>query len=240
MKKQIVSMMMFVICFMFVGTEAMAQGVVVYKKNGAIMKVPYEELDSIVTYDKNLTQGYEFVDLGLSVKWAKCNVGADFPEDYGDYYAWGELTTKSDYSWNTYKWCEISDTSMIKYSTVGINISLEFEDDVARVKWGRQWRMPTEKEIGELCDKCIWQWITINGVNGHLVTGPNGNFIFLPAAGLCDGTDFEYQGSIGYYWSSMLGYNETAGNTLYFRSNYKEYSLCWYRFYGFTVRPVTE
>lgn len=127
---------------------------------------------------------HEAVDLGLSVKWATCNVGADSPEEYGDYYAWGETEVKSEYSWETYKWSNDSADSFTKYCQADNKIILDSEDDVAHVKWGGNWRMPTMDEVNELCDKCTWEWTTVNGVAGQLVTGPNGNSIFLPAAGL--------------------------------------------------------
>ena len=94
----------------------MAQGVIVYKKDGGQIKVPYANLDSVVTYcqqeevvQNEVIQGHECVDLGLSVKWATCNVGADSPEDYGDYFAWGETSTKSEFTYETYRWTEYDD-----------------------------------------------------------------------------------------------------------------------------------
>lgn len=260
MKKQIVSMMMFVICFMFVGTEAMAQGVVVYKKNGEVMKVPYEELDSIVTYNDEgediiqteMVQGHECVDLGLSVKWATCNVGANSPEESGDYYAWGETEIKNDYSWKTYKWCEGTKNSMTKYCLWSINGKvdnkklLDASDDVAYVKWGNEWRMPTLNEIVELCNECTWTWTIRHDVYGYEVTGSNGNSIFLPAAGKRSGTSYADCGnltSVGTYWSSDL-WNGTCcyAHCIFFyhndRADDKDESQ--YRYFGFPVRPVTE
>ncbi len=254
MKKQIVSMMMFVICVMSVGTEAMAQGVVVYKKNGEVMKVPYEELDSIVTYNDEgediiqteMVQGHECVDLGLSVKWATCNVGANSPEESGDYYAWGETSTKSEYSWETYKWCRGSATSLTKYNTdsslgsVDYKTVLDKSDDVAYVKWGDKWRIPTNEEVKELYDKCHWEYATCNGVNGRLVTGPNGNSLFLPYSGYYD-WEGEFVSNGANYWSSTLGkigdiyYDYNAFSHVLYLSGKNEYRYC-----GFTVRPVTE
>ncbi|MBQ8257892.1 MAG: TIR domain-containing protein [Bacteroidaceae bacterium] len=151
------------------------------------------------------------VDLGLSVKWASCNVGATAPEEYGDYYAWGETEEKSNYFWSTYKYCNGSYDSMTKYctssgyGTVDNKTTLEPCDDVASVKWGGTWRMPTRAEQQELISKCTWTWTTLNGVKGYRVTGPNGNSIFLPAAGYRNGTGVNYRGSGGLYWSSSLG-----------------------------------
>ena len=113
------------------------------------------------------------IDLGLSVKWASCNVGATAPEEYGGYYAWGETEEKSDYNWITYKHCNGSnETTMTKYctdssyGTVDNKTTLEQEDDVATVKWGGNWRIPTREELQELIDKCTWTWTTYNEVNG--------------------------------------------------------------------------
>ena len=187
------------------------------------------------------------VDLGLSVKWASCNVGAESPEEYGGYYAWGETEEKSNYSWETYKWCNGSYDTMTKYctnssyGTVDNKTILDPEDDVARVKWGDGWRMPTKDEIKELVNKCSWEWTTVNGVNGQKVTGPNGNSIFLPAAGRRDGTGLYYRGSVGYYWSGTLyEYDSYYAYYLCFYVWNYNWNDCHYRYYGFSVRPVTD
>ena len=153
---------------------------------------------------------YEAVDLGLSVKWATCNVGATKPEEYGDNFARGEVKPKKLYYWSTYKYCNGSEYSTTKYCTssnygiIDNNIVLDFEDDVATVNWKDSWRMPTDAEMTELREKCKWTWTTQNGVKGYKVVGPNGNSIFLPAAGyMLDGTPSS-AGSYGYYWSSSL------------------------------------
>ena len=183
--------------------------------------------------------GHEYVDLGLSVKWATCNIGASRPEDYGDYFAWGETRTKSDYSsWNTYKWCNGSETTLTKYK--GSNTQLESSDDAAHVKWGGRWRMPTRAEQDELRKNCTWQWTTQNGVNGYKVTGRNGNSIFLPAAG-----SMMYRlwkaGDQGCYWSSNThneGQYQMYGYILKFGS---EKAAQWgfgLRYEGAPIRPV--
>ena len=131
----------------------------------------------------------EAVDLGLSVKWANVNVGAISPEDYGDYFAWGETELKTDYSWSTYKFELGTDengpfskyVTNSSYGTVDNKTVLDPEDDAAHVNWGGSWRMPTDAEWTELRTKCTWTWTS--EVNGMLVTGPNGKSIFLPAAG---------------------------------------------------------
>lgn len=177
------------------------------------------------------------VDLGLSVKWACCNVGASVPEGYGGYYAWGETEEKCLYNLKDYKYYN---NSTGDYEYIGSNIS-GTQYDVAHVKWGGSWRMPTFSEILELVDKCSMKWTTYNGVNGRLVTGPNGNSIFLPAAGRRYGTDFYGRGSRGFYWSATLIENRSDyAYDLYFYSGYSFWGGGNGRFYGFTVRPVTE
>ena len=187
------------------------------------------------------------VDLGLSVKWASCNVGATQPWEYGGYYAWGETEEKSEYDWNTYKYCNGS-SSMTKYcihsssGTVDNKRTLEPGDDVATVKWGGNWRMPTLSEQQELLNNCTWKWTTLNGVNGYRVTGPNGNSIFLPAAGSRYGVKVGDQGSLGDYLSSSLGsnysdfYSDFAYRLIFDSGRYNCYG--YYRSYGYTVRPV--
>ena len=158
-----------------------------------------------------------YVDLGLSVKWATCNVGATSPEGYGDYFAWGEIAPKDEYSWATYKYCKGSETSLIKYNTssdygmVDNKTTLEFTDDAARVNWGGKWRMPTTAEQDELRNNCTWTWTTQSGVNGYKVTSnTNGNSIFLPATGYRNGTYVGNVGSTGMYWSSSLDSSEPS------------------------------
>ncbi len=199
------------------------------------------------TTDGNGTSvdAHEYVDLGLSVKWATCNVGASSPEDYGDYYAWGETETKSKYDWSTYKWCTGTSTSMTKYCTRSQNgivdnkTELDPEDDVAHVKWGGKWRMPTRDEVYELCNKCKWTWMSKSGHEGYIVTSPNGNSIFLPAAGYCDDTYSNHVGEFGYYWTSYLSWLDTSGSILFFGSSRHEWSTEERR-YGHSVRPVCQ
>ena len=158
---------------------------------------------------------HEWVDLGLpsGTLWARCNVGADSPEDYGDYFAWGETEPKAVYNWGTYKWCRSSNIKLTKYctkSSYGYNgfvdnkTELDAEDDAAYVNWGENWRMPTVDQFDELKTNCSWTWTTQNGVKGRLVTGPNGNTLFLPAAGGRTDSSLYDTGSDGYYWSRTL------------------------------------
>ena len=193
---------------------------------------------------------HEYVDLGLpsGTKWATCNVGANSPEDYGDYFAWGETSTKNTYSWATYSLCNGSQNTLTKYcnnSSYGNNgftdalTTLEASDDAATANWGSAWRMPTKEEFDELKNNCTVTWTTQNGVNGRLFTGPNGNSIFLPAAGYRYYSELILAGSSGNYWSSSLytGNPDNAWN-LYFSSGNYLMSSGYYRYFGQSVRPV--
>ena len=200
-----------------------------------------------VTPPTNAPADVEAVDLGLSVKWASCNVGATSPEEYGDYFAWGETEEKTDYSWSTYKWCNGSYNTLTKYctnssyGTVDRNTDLDSEDDVAHVKWGGSWRMPTGAEMNQLHNNCTWTWTTVNSVNGYRVTGPNGNSIFLPAAGYCDGEDVYDRGSRGFYWTpELFSYDSKYAYYLDLNDGLSEGWGDIYRCYGLSVRPVTE
>lgn len=181
-----------------------------------------------------------YVDLGLSsgLKWATCNVGANAPEDYGYYFAWGEVEPKTTYNWDTYKYYD--DSNLTKYTSNDSKIVLDPEDDAATANWGGAWRMPTKAEQDELRNNCTWTWTTQNGVNGYKVTGPNGNSIFLPAAGCMRGGALGYAGSFGYYWSSSLDTgNPNYACNVHFSSDYVVWSSS-FRYYGFTVRPVCK
>ena len=173
------------------------------------------------------------VDLGLSVCWAGWNVGASSPEEYGDYYAWGETIDKSDYTEDSYQYYNGSD-----YVNIGSNIS-GTRYDVARAQWGGSWRMPANAEFEELINRCTWTWTTYNNVNGYKVTGPNGNSIFLPAASYCYSTEI-LPVAVGCYWSAAL--NESRQGVayyLYFYSGDRNVSSD-SRECGFTVRPVCD
>jgi uncharacterized protein (TIGR02145 family) len=175
--------------------------------------------------------GHEYVDLGLSVKWATCNVGASSPEEYGNYYAWGETTTKSDYSSSNSK----------TYGKRINDIKGKSKYDAAQTNWGGDWRMPTKEEMRELIDKCTWTWTTQNGVNGYKVTSKtNGNSIFLPAAGVRYGSSLHDAGSDGYCWSSTpYGSGSDYAYSLYFYSR-DHYVYYYGHSNGRSVRPVLE
>ena len=189
--------------------------------------------------------GHEYVDLGLSVKWATCNIGANTPEEYGDYFAWGEVEPKEVYDWNTYKWCNGSYDNLTKYnnnSTSGITDKLTIlnvNDDAAIVNWGGKWRMPTDAEFTELYEQCTWTWITENGTNGYKVIGPNGNSIFLPASGGIGVDNLNGEDSQAYYWSSSIC-SEFQSNaySLCFSSNSVENHNNLFRCLGHSIRPV--
>ena len=191
------------------------------------------------------------VDLGLpsGIKWASCNIGATTPENYGNYYAWGEVLPKEDYSWVTYKYANGAYDKLTKYcndASYGDNgftdnkTILDPEDDAAHVNWGGNWRMPTDAELTELRENCTWTWTTQNEVYGDLVTSKtNGNSIFLPAAGCRCNVSPHDVGSLGGYWlSSLADYSPDLGRYLGFGSG----NVGWNNFRGGgrPVRPVYQ
>ena len=188
----------------------------------------------------------EAIDLGLSVKWASFNLGAIKPDDYGGLYAWGEVDTKEDYSENNYKWCMGSLEMLTKYcsnSDYGYNgfvdgkTILDPEDDAARVNLGGKWRMPTDEEWAELQTLCTWEWTSMNAIKGCIVTGPNGNHIFLPV---------HIWWGWGAVWSSRLSSRDYCGCYAYFNNFNNSNTLGWSqnesekRYYGLSVRPVSD
>ncbi len=223
----------------------------VRQTNGIVNKVAVDKIESInfgieTTNEDLVLNGHEYVDLGLlsGTLWATCNVGAESPEDYGDYFSWGETTPKSSYSSDNYKWSGddsdyYNDWGMTKYNRTDGLSTLEASDDAATANWGGSWRMPTKEESYELIQKCTWIWTTLNGVDGYEVKGPNGNSIFLPAAGHCS-PELYAAGTMGFYWSSTIGIN--LPNTAYqIRFSYTEYALkadYSFRECGLPVRPV--
>ena len=176
--------------------------------------------------------GHEYVDLGLSVKWATCNVGAQNPEEYGEYYAWGETRPKTIYTWRGYRFRASGDSySDIKFSKYNPDeildhlkkTVLDLADDVANVKWGGNWRMPTKEEMEELAWNCDWIWTTQNGVNGVKITskveGYTDRSIFIPAAGYRDDSKQIMKGEVGYCWSSTITNMNTSAHCLLFDSH---------------------
>ena len=208
----------------------------------------YGEERSFATLD------YGYVDLGLpsGTLWATCNVGAETPEDYGDYFSWGETQPKAGYQWRYYKYCyyvnDFSPHPLTKYCTdpsCGYNgftdnlTTLLPEDDAATSNWGEDWNTPTIEQWQELHNNTTQIWTTKNGVNGCLVTASNGNYLFLPAAGI--GNDAQsgwvgHAGESGCYWSKSLD-TDYLGYAYSLNDSF-EYS--YYRYYGFSIRPVTS
>ena len=192
------------------------------------------------------SNGHEYVDLGLSVKWSAMNIGAAKASDHGDYYAWGEIDSKNDYSWSTYKHGTSAD-DLSKYSYKDDRLALQMRDDAAHMNWWGDWRMPTGAEWEELCDRrnCSWEWTSVDGTPGYRVTskkvGYAYNSIFLPAGGYFRGCSIEGAGSAGYYWSSAR--NKPFADRalcLYFVPNFIGIGNNGFRNGGFSIRPVME
>ena len=188
-------------------------------------------------------QGHEYVDLGLSVKWATCNIGANSPEEYGLFFAWGETTGYTaethEFTRDNYMW--YNDAT---YNTsIFNNNTLSSSYDAAYVNWGTSWRMPTRTEFEQLLNKCTWTSTMQNGVSGFLVKGPNGNSIFLPEGGRHKQT-LEYEGTCGDYWTSTYYLANKTGDRAYhvfsFSSSTNRDSGVTYRYYGLNIRPVTK
>lgn len=197
--------------------------------------------------------GHEYVDLGLSVKWATCNVGASKPEEYGNYYAWGETEIKTDYSWSNYFDSKDSEgNSFFRYyvvdehKTLNYPISLSVENDVAHKEWGGEWRIPSADEYEELFD-CTWKYINNKGIYGYKIIGKNGNSIFMPATGFSSENQILSQNKRGYYWcSSLWGSKYGSGWLVHDKwsscctlAEHEGPSICgMYRFRGCSIRPV--
>lgn len=191
---------------------------------------------------------HEYIDLGLSVMWAACNIGANTPAETGDYYAWGETSPKSSYSHSNYVHGKQDFFyKYVPYNQLGLSwdydpdgrLVLEFQDDAASVNWGQPWRMPTQAEIEELATRCTHTWTSRDGHDGMLFTGPNGNSIFMPACGIYKSSNLNDYGTKGFYWSSTL--KSEAPNCAYrmFFDINEVGAKYWHgRFYGYTVRPV--
>lgn len=199
---------------------------------------------------------HEYVDLGLpsGTLWATMNIGANSPEEYGDYFAWGETTPKDFYDWSNYQWCTGRWNTMTKYCTVASHgldgfvdgkTELDPEDDAATANWGSQWCMPSKEQQDELRTQCTWTWTTINGVDGFQVS-KNGKSIFLPAAGYYFTTTLYSTGTYGYYWTRTL-YPTKSYQADYFwfyhflRNNQIVQGVDWFygdRDSGYTVRAV--
>lgn len=176
--------------------------------------------------------GHEYVDLGLSVKWATCNIGASSPTDYGDYYAWGELQPKNKYY----------EKNCLTYKKSMYKISCNKKYDAARANWGGSWRLPSKKEIKELVKKCKWEVVTRNGRKVYKVTGPNGNSIFFPTSGYRYGSLLYFQDEVGFIWGELSDRNNLYDSyCLKFSIFNNEIKPGWsYRHYGRNIRPVSR
>ncbi len=217
---------------------AQTRNLLIYGKDGVVThRIPAEQIGQIKI--KAETE-YQYVDLGLSVKWATCNVGAAAPEDYGYYFAWGEISPKSLYTPAT---CT---THKVKLSDINGNSTY----DAAAAHWGGSWRMPTSKEADELVEKCTWTWDSTR--KGYNVKGPNGNSIFLPAVGYKSFDNVLNAGSVGEYWTSTP-HEASSGITdhkmahfflFYYNKDHNpkgdenQDRIFYYRSDGRTIRPV--
>lgn len=203
----------------------------------------------MMTNESNNSNGHAYVDLGLpsGTLWATCNVGANRPEDCGDYYAWGETKPKESYNWTSYEHANNNRDELNKYcgridhSDSGKLDNLAFlqsDDDVAAKKWGNEWCMPTNEQWEELMNNTANKWTTQEGVKGLLFSASNGNSLFLPVGGLR--SDKLMYHDEGYYWSNSLNPNyPNFAFGFYFRMD-KTYVYIYSRYYGFLVRPVLK
>lgn len=197
---------------------------------------------------QNKINGHEYVDLGLpsGTLWATCNVGATKPEEYGDYFAWGETEPKDDYDFfKNYKYFDINIIKgFTKYTESDGKKELEQNDDAAYVKWGNSWRIPSYDQIIELYENCNFKSASLNGVNGYFFTSnKNGRSIFFPYSGYYDGNQLKELGTVGYLWTRTISMISTAGedfaHTLYMSSNHSNMYVN-HRYKGLAIRPVTD
>ena len=244
--KKIFSLLMLVACSVCMNAQVVKMYV---WKNGSYTVCPVEDVDSITFVVSDAASNYKAVDLGLpsGTLWADRNVGADAPEASGDYFAWGEVTPKTEYNLSTYKWYNGDYDALTKYcvdssyGTVDGKTVLDLEDDAAYVNMGAEWRMPTRSEQDELLNNCTWTWTTQNGVCGRKVTGPNGNSIFLPAVGSRYNSNLNHAGTYGDYWSGSLD-EDLSGSAhgLSFGPGGYGWSSYIGRYSGQTVRAVVR
>ena len=209
----------------------------------------YGEDKEFTTLEGGGFGGHEYVDLGLpsGLLWATCNVGANSPEEYGDYFAWGETRSKNSYNWNTYQHCNGNWNTLTKYcnnAEYGYNgfsdnlTVLLSEDDAATASWGADWRTPSKEEWQELLNNTTQIWTTQNGVDGCLLTASCGNSLFLPVAGYRNESGLYYAGSVGYYWSSSL-YTAPPSGAWHLYFDLDNCFVYYYnRYNGLSVRPV--
>lgn len=192
----------------------------------------YGNVTTLKTTDDGTIAGIEYVDLGLSVKWAPFNIGATSPTECGDYFAWGEIETKTEYT----------EANSLTHGIYMDDIGGNPQYDAARAIWGSTWRLPSREEIEEIVAECTWEWTSVDGMNGCKITGPNGNHIFVPAAGCYIGAELKMLGQNGMYHSyKMCGDYVNFSYGFHFGEGDDNYQLDWlYRAYGRSIRPVTE
>ena len=192
----------------------------------------YGSVTTLKTTDDGTIAGIEYVDLGLSVKWAPFNIGATSPTECGDYFAWGEIETKTEYT----------EANSLTHGIYMEDIGGNPQYDAARAIWGSTWRLPSREEIEEIVAECTWEWTSVDGMNGCKITGPNGNHIFVPAAGCYIGAELKMLGQNGMYHSyKMCGDYVNFSYGFHFGEGSDNYQLDWlYRAYGRSIRPVTE
>lgn len=198
---------------------------------------------------------HDYIDLGIkdskgkTIYWATSNLGADKPEDAGQYFAWGETvgytTSGHSFTWASYKYCKGTESTLTKYNksstygTVDNKKELELSDDAARSKWGGSWRMPTEAELLLLYNNCIWTWDSVN--KGYKISNKSNSskYIFLPAAGERDGSELKYVGTSGDYWSSTLNDGTSSyARKFWFLSSKPEGTSLNLRYVGLPIRAV--
>lgn len=217
---------------------ASAQTVNVHFKNGQQIQYNANDVDYVdfseKAADPTLNAG-KVVDLGLSVYWASCNLGAENPEESGEYYAWGETKPKSKYSESNYSYYNANTAS---YIDIGNNIS-GTSYDAATYNLGSDWRIPTKDEMDELKNKCKWEWKQISGINGFIVTGPNGNTIFIPASGYYY-SYVNHQNENLAYWTATPTSSKTTAYALQGHSSFYDVFSAMYRYAGYSIRPVTS
>jgi hypothetical protein len=237
-----------VLLVLSLGVSAQTQVVRIWN-NGAFKAIPISEVDSITFFTRREIPEHA-VDLGLpsGTLWADRNVGADSPEAYGDHFSWGETSPNDFYEWKSYKWCEGSNSTITKYctdsqyGTLDNKDTLDPEDDAATVNMGSEWRMPTYDEFDELIKTCTWEWSTHNDTKGYKITGPNGNSIFLPAAGYryARYQDLYDDGAQGFYWLASIHEKLSyQASSLIFHSG-SHYLYAFNRYSGRTIRGVAR
>ena len=258
--KRFFQFLILIVAALSITSVAYAQAMVITMNDGKIQVYPVKDIAKMSWIDDESNNGgtsdgenqpqannHEYVNLGLpsGTLWATCNVGANSPEEYGDYFAWGETEPKTIYSKSNYKWYDSSTSSYTKYvfdpSWVASNpkLFLDLEDDAARANWGGDWRMPTIDELDELVNYCLWTETKLNGVKGYQVTSAiNGKSIFLPGAGVRYDSSLDNYGSPGYYWSSSFNFNYSDYSYMLNFDSKGHGLYSYFRYYGHTVRPV--